>query len=265
MNTLPQINPAQETEKITKLIQDSLKQAGMKKAMVAVSGGIDSATTLTLAVKALGSDNVYALIMPSLQTSNKNTDDSIALAETLDIPEDNIMEISLAAAQEAVAKTLQLFTPISSKHADTRIGNIAARLRMIFLYDQAKASGALVVGTENKSEHLLGYFTRYGDEASDIEPLKHLYKTQVYDLAEFLMVPNTFIAKSPSADLWKGQSDEAELGFSYKIADPILYHHFDKNQTEKDLKTQGFESEQIKLVLNQTQKTNFKHQVPYTL
>jgi NAD+ synthase len=115
-----------------------------------------------------------------------------------------------------------------------------ARIRMIILFDLAKKNHALVCGTENRSENLLGYFTRFGDQASDLEPIGHLYKTQVYELAEYLKVPKDIIEQKPTAGLWKNQTDEKEFGFSYKEADPVLHHYFDKKMGVDRIKKLGF-------------------------
>lgn len=263
---LPPIDPKTETKKITEFIKATFKKAGKTTAVVAVSGGIDSATTATLTTKALGADNVHALILPSLQSTGKNTEDGLRLAEFLKIPEDQIQEINLAAAQEAIGKTLDLYQVTRTQnHLQARLGNIAARLRMIFIYDQARALDALVVGTENRSEHLLAYYTRFGDEASDLEPIKHLYKTQIYALAAHLKVPQEIIDKTPSADLWSGQTDEDELGFNYAIADPILYHHLEEDYSKTDLVNAGFSEDLVDRVLEHLSQIDYKHHVPYHL
>jgi len=139
---------------------------------------------------------------------------------------------------------------------------MAARVRMVVLYDQAKLENALVVGTENYSEQMLGYFTRFGDEASDIEPIRHLYKTQVYELAKHLGVPQEIVVKEPSADLWRGQTDEGELGFSYAQADPILAM-FAQGKSSEDMIKAGCDKKLVEAVLNQVRANNFKHKVPH--
>ena len=139
-----------------------------------------------------------------------------------------------------------------------RLGNIMARVRMIAVYDLAKKLDALVCGTENKSEKYLGYFTRFGDEASDIEPIQHLYKTQIRQLVEYLKMPQTFLEKPPSAGLWQDQTDEKELGFSYEEADKALAEIIDGEQTGADaaIKTK---------VQARVKSQHFKHEVPYKL
>jgi NAD+ synthase len=146
------------------------------------------------------------------------------------------------------------------------LGNIMARVRMILLYDLAKKRQALVCGTENKSEHLLGYFTRYGDEASDFEPIKHLYKTQVYQLAKALGVPNEIIQSPPSAGLWLGQTDEKQFGFSYYQADQILFLYLEKGLSLPVIvKKTGVEKRIVEKVISWYKTNDFKHRIPYSL
>src|SRR6185437_1909750 len=144
-----------------------------------------------------------------------------------------------------------------------RIGNIAARMRMIILFDLAKKHKALVCGTGNKSENLLGYFTRFGDQASDIEPIEHLYKTQVYQLALYLKLPEEIIQQEPSAGLWKGQIDEGQFGFTYEEADQVLYLYFEKNLPIEKIEELGLSNAQK--ILDWHVQNRFKHETPYTL
>ncbi len=261
--TLPSIKPQQQQDQIVSFIKKTFADAGKTTAIVAVSGGIDSATTLSLTTSALGPQNTHALLLPSLQTEEKHLGDAHKITNHLQIPTQNVHEINLAGIQDMVSQTLRLYTKQSP--TDDRIGNIAARIRMILIYDQAKAKDALVVGTENKSEHLLAYYTRYGDEASDLEPIKHLYKSQVYELAVHLGIPEAIITKKPTAGLWKDQTDEDELGFSYAQADPILYFHFDDHKSAEDIEKLGYDQKIIQKILKHCQKIDFKHHVPYTL
>jgi NAD+ synthase len=138
-----------------------------------------------------------------------------------------------------------------------------ARSRMIILFDLAKKNHALVCGTENKSENLLGYFTRFGDAASDIEPISHLFKTQVRELAEFLELPQEIINQPPSAGLWGGQTDEKQFGFSYEEADQVLYLYFEKKYSFDKIKSLGFKY--VEKIIDLVNANSFKHQVPYVL
>ena len=144
-----------------------------------------------------------------------------------------------------------------------RLGNIMARIRMIIIYDLAKKHNALVAGTENQSEYLLGYFTRFGDQASDFEPIQHLYKTQVYQLAKFLGVPKNIIEKEPTAGLWNGQTDEGEFGFTYQEADQVLYLYYDKKLKLEKIKKKGFRN--AEKIIKFSLKNSYKHHAPYSL
>jgi len=144
-----------------------------------------------------------------------------------------------------------------------RLGNIIARVRMIILFDLAKKHNALVCGTENKSEKLLGYFTRFGDAASDIEPISHLYKTQVRELANYLKLPQKIIEAKPTAGLWPGQTDEGEFGFTYQEADNVLSLYFDKKISTKKIRSLGYKN--ALKILAFAKKNSFKEKVPYLL
>ncbi len=139
------------------------------------------------------------------------------------------------------------------------------RMRMILLYDLSKKYNALVLGTENKTEHLLGYFTRFGDEASDIEPLQNLYKTQVKQLASYLGVPEEIIKKPPTAGMWQGQTDEGEFGFTYEEADQILSLWHDKKADREVIIKAGFSPDTVDKVIKRVTDNSFKHNLPYTL
>jgi NAD+ synthase len=291
MNYLPKIQPKRETEKITKFIKATFKKAGKTKAIIAVSGGIDSSTTLFLTVKALSAKNVLPLILPSKTTDPEHIEDVKKVIEKTKIPEKNISSNPISAIIQKTWRIIKRYSPpeaLAKKGAvdrkkmnletanlnRIRLGNIAARARMIVIFDHAKRHDALVVGTENHSEHLLGYYTRFGDEASDLEPIRHLYKTQLIELAKYLRVPKEIINKPPTAGLWKNQTDESELGFSYKQADPILYLYYEQNMSAEDIAktltktTQNNYEKTLKLtnkVIDYAKSQSFKHQLPYTL
>lgn len=225
---------SKEAKEVVTFIKQVFRREKIKKAVVAVSGGIDSSLVLTLTVKALGAKNVFALQLPYGRQSTQLSDLIVDFVKT---PPTNRRRVNIKTAVDSFK--------VKDK---TRLGNIMARARMIYAYDLAKKLGALVVGTENKSEKLLGYYTRFGDEASDLEPIIHLYKTQVRQLALKFALPEAIINQTPSAGLWQGQTDQQELGFSYDVADQVL---------------QGKKSN--KKVLNRLKKVAFKKRVPYTL
>jgi len=250
------IDPKEITQSIVKFLKDSFRSAGFTRAVIALSGGLDSSTSCVLAVKALGKENIYPVLLPYGNLNKNGSKDALLVINSLKIPKRNVTQVDIAALVE----------PIFSLDKPTdliRKGNIMARMRMIVLFDQAKKRKALVVGTENKSEHLLSYFTRFGDEASDIEPLRSLYKTQVYQLAKYLSVPKSIITKKPTAGLWEGQTDEGEFGFTYKDADEILFYLYDGNKTVGEIVKDGFKRETVEKVKAWVEKNDFKHNLPF--
>lgn len=287
----PKIDPKTETTKITTFIKNTFKNTKKSKAVVPISGGIDSATSLLLTSKALKPENIHPIHLPSKTTDPIHTQHTNALLDLVEIPQKNRIEIPIKAIIQKTWRIIKNYSPPiplaekgkkdRKKHnlqvahlKSIRIGNIAARIRMLLIYDHAKRHDALVVGTENHSEHLLGYYTRFGDEASDLEPILHLYKTQLRDLAKHLKVPKAILEKPPTAGLWPNQTDESELGFSYQLADPILYLHYEKqlspNQIAKKISpiTQKDHEETIQLakkVIKRCEDNCFKQQTPYLL
>jgi len=256
--TFPKIDSQAETQKIVSFIKETTRREGFSKVVVACSGGIDSSLTLTLAAKAIGCDNVLALKLPLANQSVVLANLAISFAE---IAPENIFEINIKGPVEKIVKN----TPSKNKKTRIRQGNIAVRTRMIYLYDLAKAKHALVCGTSNRSEHLLGYFTRYGDEAADLAPLLYLYKTQVISLANYLEIPQQIIEAVPSAGMWKGQTDEDELGFSYAEADLILHLFCDKEMKKAQIIKKGFNRKLVEKVIKRVKENKFKHRVPYSL
>lgn len=250
-------DPQKEIDRIVTFLRRTFKEQKISKAVIGVSGGIDSATSLSLVAKAIGPENVTAIHMPYFQKRDISIDQ---LINSLKIPKQNFHIVSIESSVDTIAKSLKV--EVSSKIGKVRLGNIAARVRMITLFDYAKKEQALVVGTENKSEHILSYFTRFGDEASDIEPIQHLYKTQIYQVAEKLEIPLAIISAQPTAGLWNGQTDEGEFGFSYEEADQVMYLKFDKKQSQSAIKKKFKNAPKI---LDWIQRNEYKHKVPYKL
>lgn len=239
-----------ETIRIIKFIQDIRKKTGLNKIVLGLSGGIDSATSLYLLNKSIPPEDIIIAHLYYFKPEK--------LEELIkDIPKQNIHFISIKETVDNLCDLLKI------SENQIRKGNIAARIRMIILYDLAKKYNGLVCGTENKSENLLGYFTRFGDWASDFEPIEHLYKTQVYKLAEYLKVPKEIIEKKPTAGLWLEQTDEEELGFIYKEADQVLYMYFEQKLSVKEIKKQGFKNGEK--ILETVNRNKFKHKVPYKI
>jgi NAD+ synthase len=201
---------------ISEAIVRKVKESGLEGAVIGLSGGIDSSLTATLAARSL-KDKLVGVILPEKKINlPQDVQDAVALSKKLGIP------YQVISIDEVVAKFKHLFGTGSSSHL-VAWGNVKPRIRMIILYFIANSTQRLVLGTGNKTEYLLGYFTKHGDGATDILPIGDLYKTQVWQLAEYLSLPSSIITKTPTAGLWKGQTDEDELGMSYQEIDRILF------------------------------------------
>lgn len=233
-------------------IRDELGKVGFKRAVVALSGGIDSALVCVLAARALGPKNVLTVMMPYRASNPSSRADAEALVSMLGV-DSTVVEIT-----PMVDPYFEARPDISAK----RRGNVMARTRMIVVYDHSETFGGLVIGTSNKSELLLGYGTLFGDLASAVNPIGDLYKTQVRQLSAALGVPRPILEKPPSADLWEGQSDEQELGISYDELDKILYLLFDERFTPDEMIEDGLSPERIRRVHEMVRKNQFKRRPP---
>lgn len=253
MFNLPKINSEQEVLRITAFIKETFAKQKIKHAVIGVSGGVDSATSLSLLSRSIPKENIVVLHLPYFETD----DDAEELLESLEMPEDQLITFPVEEMTDEIIDQLEI-----PEEDLVRRGNVMARVRMIVLYDFAKANNALVVGTENRSEHLLGYFTRFGDEASDIEPILHLYKTQVYELAKHLNLPHPILEKLPSANLWENQTDESQFGFTYLEADPVLYLYFDKGLPVPEIEKRY---KNAKKITDLAKRNSYKHHVPYSM
>ncbi len=257
-NTLFIQNFEVETQRIVKFIRKHFVSCPRKKVVFGLSGGLDSAVCASLYCRALGPENVHVVLMPAPNSSGASEKDAKAQAGALKIPEENIHYRPLGKILAAYG-----FADTELKNASLRIGNVSARLRMINLFDLADEVGAIVSGTENLTENLLGYFTIGGDEVSLIEPIHHLYKWEVRKLAEYLGVIPEILNKRPSAELWDGQTDEGELGFSYNDADITLVCKM--AESAKNPSDYGVDEVVAEKVLARVNYTEFKRKKPVHL
>jgi NAD+ synthase len=252
MNKTLAIDPGIVTEILTRFIKEEVIKIGFERVVVGISGGVDSSTSAFLAVRALGKENVWGIIMPYKTSNPESTRHAREVAEITGI---HTEEIDITPMVDGYFK--------HGIEADqTRRGNVMARQRMIILYDKSAEHCALVLGTSNKTEFLLGYTTLWGDMACAINPLGDLYKTQIRQLAKYLGVPDDIITKPPSADLWVGQTDEDELGFTYADADRLLYLMVDKRYAVAELKEAGYEEDFVRKVFQRMQRTQYKRRLP---
>jgi len=233
-------------------IRTEVTRSGFTKGVVNLSGGLDSAVSCALAAEALGPDNLLALRLPYKTSSS----DSLEHAQLV-IDQLKVQSLTIPIG-DMVDPLFNRFPEMS----DIRKGNIMARARMIIGYDQSAAFQGLVVGTGNKTEILLGYTTLYGDSACALNPIGDLYKTQVRQLARDLDIPEAIIAKPPSADLWVGQTDEGELGFTYAQVDQLLYLLVDQRYQPEDCVKEGFKEEFVRKVIQRIQRNQFKRSLP---
>lgn len=246
------INAEKTIQLLTSFIKDQVTSAGMSHAVLGLSGGIDSALSCFLSVKALGKENVLGVRMPYKTSSADSLSDAQKVIDQLGIQSKTIEITPMADPLIALDPKI---TPV-------RKGNIMARMRMIVLYDQSADFKGLVVGTGNKTEYLLGYTTLFGDAACAFNPLGDLYKTQVRQLAKHLGVPESIQKKAPSADLWNGQTDEGELGFTYSEVDRLLYLLVDQCQSPEQCVKHGFTKKFVEAVIARMKAMQFKRSLP---
>ncbi|MCP4725860.1 MAG: NAD+ synthase [bacterium] len=237
---------------LTGFIGDCFDKTGTEKAVIGLSGGLDSSITAALCVKALGKDRVTGVIMPYKTSAKNSKKDAEVLASHLKMKFE---------AVDITPMTDEYFKSDNSAD-DNRRGNMMARQRMAVLYDISARENGLVVGTSNKSELLLGYGTIFGDLACAINPIGDLYKTQLRQLAKNLGIPSKILKKKPSADLIVGQTDEADLGFSYEKVDPLLYLLIDEQLPEEDLAEYGYSPKFVENVVKRIRKNHYKRIPP---
>lgn len=233
-------------------VRDEVQKVGLNKVVLGLSGGIDSALVAFIAAEALGAENVHAICMP-YKSSN---------------PESEAHARLVAGACGICFSVVQITPMIDSYFAafpdanQMRRGNKMARERMTILFDHSALYGALVLGTSNKTELLLGYGTLYGDMASALNPIGDIYKSHVWQLSEAMGIPKAVVDKKPSADLWAGQTDEEELGFSYREVDKLLYRMVDGRLTRDELIDEGFVADFVDKIYYKIQKSHFKRRLP---
>ncbi|NTV97838.1 MAG: NAD+ synthase [Chlorobiaceae bacterium] len=239
-------------EMLSSFLLNETRKFGFSSLVLGLSGGIDSAVVCELAVRALGREHVLALMMPYATSSPESLADAVLMAEKLGIRTE---EVQITPAVDAFLASIP-------EDELLRRGNIMARTRMVYLYDISARDGRLVAGTSNKTELLLGYGTIFGDMASAINPIGDLYKTQVRGLARHLGIPERIIVKVPSADLWQGQSDEADLGFSYGEVDLLLYMMLEKRMDRTAVLSEGVPAIFYDRVRKMVVRNQYKRMMP---
>ena len=237
---------------LTGFVRSEVTRVGYSRVVIGLSGGINSALSFALAVEALGRENVLGVRMPYKASSANSLEHAGMLIEQFGTESETV----------EITDMVDPFFQMDPEMSKQRKGNIMARQRMIVLYDRSETFKGLVVGTSNKTEILLGYSTLWGDMASALNPIGDLYKTQIRQLARALHIPAVIIDKPPSADLWTGQTDEGELGFTYEEADKLLYLLVDQRYSASELIEEGFDEKFVRLVLNRVRRNQFKRMMP---
>ena len=238
-------------DQLINFLKDEVSKIGMEKVVVGISGGLDSAIVSVLCKEAFG-DNIHGVFMPSHFSSDESILDAKELCEKFDI---SYEVVEIAPMVKGYFDNVKDATPL-------RIGNLSARMRMSVLYDISARDSSLVIGTSNKSEILLGYGTLFGDTACAINPIGQLYKSDAFEFARFIGVTDAIIDKKPSADLWEGQSDEEELGYTYKTMDDVLKLMIDENKTKEELLSLNIKEDLIDMLSYRVKANAFKGKLP---
>ena len=237
---------------IAQFIRGQLRQAGFDRAVLGLSGGIDSALVAYLTAEAIGADRLLCVLMPYRTSSSASVDDATEV----------VRRLGAASERVDISPMVDAFFASDPDASPVRRGNVMARQRMTVLYDRSVTWGGLVVGTGNKTESLIGYTTLFGDSACAFNPIGDLYKSQVRQLSAAIGIPESIIRKPPSADLWPGQTDESEAGFSYPVLDRLLYWRVDRRRTDEEMAALGFEPALVARVDRMVASSEFKRQVP---
>lgn len=251
MNKLD-LNLKEVHNELVEFLRENFKKAGFSKAVLGLSGGIDSALVAYLLRDALGKENVLAIMMPYKSSNPDSLNHAKLVVEDLKI---NAKTIEITDMIDAYFKNEKEATSL-------RMGNKMARERMSILFDYSSKENALVVGTSNKTEIYLGYSTQFGDSACALNPIGDLYKTNIWDLSRYLKIPNELIEKKPSADLWEGQTDEQEMGLTYKEADQVLYRMLEENKTVEEVLAEGFNKDLVDNIVRRMNRSEYKRRMP---
>ncbi len=246
------LDPALVRKLLVDFLHDESGNAGFSKAVVGLSGGVDSSVVAYLSAEAFGRDNVVAVILPHRLSSPQSRVDAEQVASGLGIRAEVV----------DITPMVDAYLERWKVNDRVRAGNVMARARMIVLYDISQRERALVIGTSNKTEMLLGYGTAFGDLACALNPIGDLYKSQVWHLARAIGVPEAIVAKKPSADLWEGQTDEGDFGFTYENVDRLLYFMVDERRNDQELKELGFADQFVRRVKDMILKSQFKRRPP---
>lgn len=253
MEGLPQVTE-RTVDIIVTFIRDSVNKSGTNGVVVGLSGGLDSAVVSKLAVMALGPDKVLNVFMPS---DNTPVSELVTVTQFSDELGTELKSMSIQPVMESFVSVMK-----NDSESPLEMGNLAARSRMVILYNLAKKRNSLVIGTSNRSEMMMGYFTKYGDGACDILPLADLFKTQVKELASLIGIPSQIISKPPSAGFWEGQTDEGEMNIRYDVLDRILQMFLDGITSSEISSTLEIPETEVVRVLGIVDSSSHKRYLP---
>ncbi|MGC8831402.1 MAG: NAD+ synthase [Thermoproteota archaeon] len=253
---IPELDYEKVAESIVARLRQYFLRAKKENGIIGLSGGLDSSVVAFLTARALGGERTRLYLMPSSITPKQDMEDAASIIEELKIPRGNWRTIEIDNIVDAFEKKLGPMGKVEK-------GNVMARIRMLILYHEAAANNGLVIGTGDRSEILMGYFTKYGDGGADIMPIAGLYKTQVRQLAEHLKTPERIRVKPPSPALWHGQTAEGELGVDYATLDTILYLRFDRRLSRDRIqRVSGIPLETVERILERVRRNQHKRQLP---
>ncbi|GAA0652497.1 NAD+ synthase [Salarchaeum japonicum] len=247
---------ARAEARIHEFLRERLDDANAEGYVLGVSGGLDSALGARVAADAVGPENVLGLVLPGAPSSAANMRDARELCESLSVPyEEDDIQPAVASVREGLPGDFD----------EKTVGNVRARVRMTYCYEAANARDFLVLGADNRSEYELGYFTKHGDGGVDVAPFADLYKTDLYEFAEYVGLPETFVEKQPTAELWEGQTDEGELGASYETIDAVLRRYLDHELTVPEIVADtGIERDLVERFVSLHDSTEHKRRRPPT-
>ena len=251
MNKLD-LNLKEVHSELVEFLRENFKKVGFSKAVLGLSGGIDSALVAYLLRDALGKENVLAIMMPYKSSNPDSLNHAKLVVEDLGINSKTI----------EITDMIDTYFKNEKEATSLRMGNKMARERMSILFDYSSKENALVVGTSNKTEIYLGYSTQFGDSACALNPIGDLYKTNIWDLSRYLKIPNELIEKKPSADLWEGQTDEQEMGLTYKEADQVLYRMLEENKKVEEVLAEGFNKDLVDNIVRRMNRSEYKRRMP---
>ena len=242
---------SQITDYLEHFLDNEVRKTGIKKVVIGLSGGLDSAVVAVLAQRVF-KDDLLCVKMPSHYSSQNSLDDADELCR----------DFNLRSETASIEPMLKAYEEMNPDMDNLRRGNFSSRMRMSTIFDISARENALVLGTSNKSELMLGYGTLYGDLSSAVNPIGDLYKSEVYELAEYLGVSKSIIKKPPSADLWDGQSDEADLGYTYAELDKVLKLYVEDRLSREEIISKGVSAEMLDMIIERIFRNHFKRKMP---